>query len=163
MVERMDNVAETAKDVLENLLDLMGVNASIHSTESMPIETGEEEAAVVNLDVEGEDLGILIGRRGLTLSCIQYIVRIIVGHKTETWLPIVVDIEGYKRRRQEALEILAHQVEEEVKADNMPFTLEPMLPYERRIVHLALADSEEVVTESSGEGEARRVVVIPKA
>ncbi|MFC1915567.1 protein jag [Chloroflexota bacterium] len=154
-----DEVAEVAKDTLEMLLDRMGVLASVTPlSESMM----EEAPAHMMLNVEGEDLGILIGRRGQTLSCLQYIVRIIVGHKTKVWLPIVIDVEGYKQRRYNVLQTLAWRVAEQVKANGTPLALEPMSAFDRRIIHLTLAEHPDVATESSGEGEARRVVILPK-
>jgi len=83
-----------------------------------------------------------------------------VGHQTKTWIPIVIDVEGYKQRRYEALRNLALRVAEQVKASGMPFTLEPMPANERRIAHLTLADHPDVTTQSIGEGEARKVVIL---
>jgi spoIIIJ-associated protein len=87
---------------------------------------------------------------------------LIVGRKTNTWLPIVIDAESYKQRRYEALQALAHRMAENVKTKGTPFTLEPMPPYERRIVHMALANHSAVYTESIGDGESRKVVIKPK-
>jgi len=154
-------ITEVAKGVLEALITKMGVVASV-VPQAKPVAEGEEAATSVNLDIKGEDLGILIGRRGQTLACLQYLVRLIVGHQTKAWVPIIVDVEGYKQRRYEALQALAWRLAEQVKARRIPFTLEPMLAYERRIIHLALADDADVTTESIGEGEARRVVIRPK-
>jgi len=153
-------ITEVAKSVLEVLITRMGVVASV-VPQVKPVDEGEE-ATSVNLDIKGDDLGILIGRRGQTLACLQYLVRLIVGHQTKAWVPIIVDVEGYKQRRYEALQALAWRLAEQVKARKIPFTLEPMLAYERRIIHLALADDADVTTESIGEGEARRVVIRPK-
>ncbi len=95
-----DDIAEVAKSVLETLLSLMDVSASVMLSTALLPGGGEEGAAdSITLEIEGEDLGILIGRRGQTLSCLQYIVRLIVGHQTKVWLPIIIDVEGYKRRR----------------------------------------------------------------
>ena len=154
-------ITEVAKSVLEALITKMGVVASV-VPQAKPVAEGEEETTSVNLDIKGEDLGILIGRRGQTLACLQYLVRLIVGHQTKAWVPIIVDVEGYKQRRYEALQALAWRLAEQVKAKKIPFTLEPMLAYERRIIHLALANDADVTTESIGEGEARRVVIRPK-
>ncbi len=154
-------VAKVAKDVLERLLTLMGVAGSI-VPQDQPIVEGEEATTSIVLNIKGEDLGILIGRRGQTLACLQHMVRLIVGHQTEAWVPIVIDIEGYKQRRYQALQIFARRMAEQVKAKEEPFTLEPMSAYERRIIHLALADHPDVITESIGEGEARKVVILPK-
>ena len=155
-------IAEVAKDVLETLLTRMGVMASV-VPHAEPSVGGEEEAAsLISLDVTGDDLGILIGRRGQTLSSLQHIVRLIVAHQTKARVPIVIDVEGYKQRRYEALQALARRMAEQVKVRGMSFTLEPMPAYERRIIHLTLADDPDVTTESIGEGEGRKVVIMLK-
>ncbi len=155
-------IAEAANSALERLLTLMGVAGSIVPQALPLVEGGEEATASVALNIKGDDLGILIGRRGQTLSCLQYIVRLIVGHQTKVWVPIVIDVEGYKQRRYQALQAFARNMAEQVKAKKAPFTLEPMPAYERRIIHLALADHPDVTTQSIGQGEARRVVILPK-
>ncbi len=160
--KKESDIAETAKGVLERLLTLMGVAGSIVPQAQPIVEGGEEATASLILNIKGDDLGILIGRRGQTLSCLQYIVRLIVGNQTKTWTPIVIDVEGYKQRRYEALQALAWRIAEQVKDRGTPFTLEPMSAYERRIIHLALANSPDVTTQSTGEGEARKVVILPK-
>ncbi len=156
------DIAEEAQGILETLLTLMDIAGSV-VTQAQPFGEEEETAdAAVAFNVEGDDLGILIGRRGQTLSCLQYIVRIIVGHQQQVWMPIVIDVEGYKQRRYQALQVLARNMAEQVEAKGTPFTLEPMSAYERRIIHLTLADHPDVITESTGEGEARKVVILPK-
>lgn len=156
------DIAETARSVLEALLTRMEVVASIVPQESPSAGEDDEADAPITFDIKGDDLGILIGRGGRTLSCLQYMVRLIVAHQTETWLPIIIDVEGYKQRRYEILQALAWRVAEQVKAKEAPFTLKPMPAYERRIIHLSLADHSDVATQSIGEGEARRVVISPK-
>lgn len=156
------DVAGMAKNVLETLLSRMGVSASIALQSRPPVEKGGEAIIPITLEIEGDDLGILIGRRGQTLACLQYIVRLIVAHQTKAWLPVSIDVAGYKQRHYEALQALALRMAEQVKARGTPFALEPMSPYERRIIHLALVDYPGVVTESTGEGEARKVVILPK-
>ncbi len=151
-------IVEVAQSVLEELLTRMGVAASVVAQSGAPAEEGEA-ANPATLDIEGDDLGILIGRRGQTLASLQYIVRLIVGNKTEVWMPVVIDVEGYKQRRYEQLQSLAWRLAEQVKVRMEPFTLEPMLAYERRIIHIALADQPDITTESIGEGESRRVVI----
>lgn len=160
-ITKDSDITEVAKSVLETLITKLGVVASV-VPQAKPVAGGEEAATSIDLDIKGEDLGILIGRRGQTLACLQYLVRLIVGYQTEAWVPIIIDVEGYKQRRYEALQALAWRLAEQVKARKVPFTLEPMLAYERRIIHLALADHADVITESIGEGEARRVVIRPK-
>ncbi len=154
-------VVTCARETLEELLKLMGVEGKIVPG-TYPDESGEPNSAPIAFNIEGNDLGILIGRRGQTLSSLQYILRLIVGRKTNTWLPIVIDAESYKQRRYEALQALAHRTAETVKSKGTPFTLEPMPPYERRIIHMALANHSAVFTESIGEGESRKVVIKPK-
>lgn len=153
---------EMAKEVLETLLTRMGVEASVASQTKPPVEGGGETSDVIALDVSGDDLGILIGRRGQTLSSLQYIVRLIVANQAKARVPVVIDVEGYKQRRYEALQALAHRMAEQVKARKRPFALEPMPAYERRIIHLALVDNPDVTTESVGDGEARKVVITPR-
>ena len=156
------DIAETVKGVLEELLALMGVAASLVPQAPPFVEEEQEATTSAAFNIEGEDLGILIGRRGQTLACLQYIVRLIVGHQTKAWEPIFIDVEGYKQRRYQGLQLLAQHMAEQVQARGEPFTLEAMSAYERRIVHLALADHPDVITESIGQGEARRVVILPK-
>jgi spoIIIJ-associated protein len=151
-------LSEVARSALEALLTRMDIEASVE-TQVQPVVGEEETAAPIAFDIRGDDLGILIGRRGQTLSCLQFMVRLIVGHQTKTWVPITVDVEGYRLRRCEKLNALAGRLAEQVRTRKSPFTLEPMLAYERRIIHLALADHPDVTTESIGEGEARRVVI----
>ena len=155
---------DVVQNVLEKMLDLMGVDASAVAQVSpiMPDEDEEGQGKAVAFNIEGEDLGILIGRRGQTLDCLQYLLRLIVGHQTGEWVPIVVDVEGYKQRRYQALRDFALQMADQVKAKSTPFKMEPMPPVERRIVHMVLADDPDVSTESTGFGESRRVVIIPK-
>lgn len=160
MVEDND-LFEVAKGVLEALLERMGIEASVELQDE-PAGSEEKPGDQLTFDVMGDDLGILIGRRGQTLASLQFMVRLIVSHQTKSWVPIVVDVESYRRRRSEKLEALAERLAEQVRERGRPFTLRPMLPYERRIIHLALADYPSVTTESIGEGESRRVVIRPQ-
>ena len=155
------NVAEVAEEILETLLDLMDIEA-ITLPESLQTTNGEEQVtAPLAFNIQGEDLGILIGRRGQTLAALQYVVRLIINHQMKVWTPVVIDVEGYKQRRSEALQALAVRMAEQVRLKGMPFTLEPMPAYERRIIHLALTDHPDITTESIGEGDARKVVILP--
>jgi len=161
-LEKEEDLANVARGILEKLLSLMDVVASVE-LQTNPFDEAEEEQTATNaFNIKGDDLGILIGRRGQTLACLQYIVRLIVGHKTNVWMPIIIDVEGYKQRRHRALQALARRIAEQVKVSKMPFTLEPMSAYERRIIHLALANHPDVTTQSIGEGVARKVVVLLK-
>ena len=156
-----EDISEYVQNTIDNLLSLLGVDGSA-VLQPPPVVEGEEPADSISLNIQGDDLGILIGRRGQTLSCLQYIVRLIVGHQRRSWLPVIIDVEGYKQRRYQALQVFARQMAEQVNAKKMSFTLEPMPAYERRIIHLALAEHQDVITESVGQGESRRVVILPK-
>ena len=156
------DIAETAKGVIERLLTAMGVAASV-VPHAKPLAEGEEvTTAPIAFDIKGDDLGILIGRRGQTLACLQYIVRLIVSHQMKAAAPVTIDVEGYKQRRYESLQALALRLAEQVRVKQVPFTLEPMSAYERRIIHLTLAGRPDVATHSIGVGEARKVVIVPK-
>ncbi len=160
--EESSDVAEAAASVLETLIERLGLEASVVSEMKPPVAGGEDAPAIVTLNVKGDDLGILIGRRGQTLASLQHIVRLIVANQAKARVPIVIDVEGYKQRRYEALQALARRVAEQVKERGRPFALEPMPAYERRIIHLTLSDSSDVTTESAGEGEVRKVVIVPR-
>jgi spoIIIJ-associated protein len=160
--EERSEVAEVAKEALESLLVRLGVEASVSLEEKPPFEQGTEASEVITINVTGDDLGILIGRRGQTLAALQHIVRLIVAHQMKARVPIVIDVEGYKQRRYSALQALAWRMAEQVKERKKPFALEPMPAYERRIIHLALVDDPDVTTESTGVGEVRKVVIMPK-
>ena len=157
-----NDVTEVTREVLEEMLALMGVAGSVVLQDPPPVEEGQEDGAPSTFDIRGEDLGILIGRWGQTLACLQYLVRLMVGHKTKTWAPLVIDVEGYKQRRYRSLQVLARNIAEQVNVQREPFTLEPMPAYERRIIHLALTDHPDITTESVGQGEYRKVVVLPR-
>ncbi len=157
--ETEDDIA-LAVEVLEQLLELMNVDATVRVRQP---ETLGDGAAVVKtvLDISGDDLGILIGRRGDTLGSLQYLVNLIVGRKLKAKASFGVDVAGYRRRREQSLKSLAEHMAERVRATHQVMTLEPMPPNERRIVHLALAQDETVITESIGEGENRKVIIRP--
>jgi len=150
------DVVKVANEVMEALIKFMRIAANISATQSA---TGE---LPVTLNIEGDDLGVLIGRRGQALASLQYIVRLIVAEKLKVWVPINVDVAGYKKRRYESLQNLALRLAEQVKRNRRLITLEPMPADERRIIHLALADHPDVTTQSMGEGEMRKVAILLK-
>jgi len=153
--ERAD-IVEVTRDVLETLIKLMKITADVSVT-----QTATDELPLT-LNVEGDDLGVLIGRRGQTLASLQYIVRLIVAEQLKTWVPINMDVAGYKKRRYESLQNLALRLADQVKRNRRLITLEPMPADERRIIHLALADHPDVTTQSMGEGETRKVAILFK-
>jgi len=155
-----DDATNLAKYVLETLIFKMGVSATV-----VPQYVSDQVTAAnspLAFDIKGDDLGILIGRQGQTLSCLQYITKLILARQMDNWVPITIDVEGYKQRRYEALKALALRLAEQVKNKRRSFTLEPMPAHERRIIHLALADHPDVTTQSISEGFARKVVISPK-
>ena len=160
--EQQSEIYETVKGVLEKLLDLMDLPATVELSDEFTATDEDGNPSSIGLNIEGEDLGILIGRRGQTMVSLQHIVRLIMAHNMQVRLPIVLDVEGYKKRRCEGLRALAMRLADQVKTRKMPFSMEPMTAFERRVIHLALADHPDVMTESTGIGESRKVVISPK-
>lgn len=157
------DITDFTQNVLETILEKMGLTASVIFKTDPIIQEAERTPAPVFFDIEGEDLGILIGRRGQTLACLQFITRLIVAQEMKAPTPvIVIDVSGYKQRRYQTLKALAQNLAEQVTSSGNPITLEPMPAYERRIIHLTLTDHPDVTTESTGFGEARKVVIMPK-
>lgn len=154
----MDGASAAAKEILETLLRGMGLPASV---QVLP-DAGAEDIRAFVLNIVGDDLGVLIGRRGETLRDLEYVTRLLVAHKTEKSPKLVVDVEGYRTRRERSLRELAKRMAERVQLNRQPITLEAMPPNERRIVHLTLRDHPTVKTQSIGEGDHRRVMIIPK-
>jgi spoIIIJ-associated protein len=145
------DTSQIVKEILENLLGLLDVEGKVEVlSDEIPL----------SLNIEGEDLGILIGRRGQTLACLEYITKLIVAGRLKTWLPLTVDVAGYKERRRDSLQRLALYLAEQVKSRRRPITMEPMPADERRIVHLTLADNPDVTTHSIDEGDSRKVVIL---
>lgn len=156
--EEMEMERVTRETVLE-LLDRMGFRAEVETHWGEPDAPGETR--YLHVDIEGEDLGALIGRRSETLSAFQYITRLIVGKELETGAPVIVDIAGYRARREGQLRRMARQMAKQAIERNRTISMEPMPPNERRIIHLELRDDDAVTTESVGEGDRRKVTIIP--
>jgi spoIIIJ-associated protein len=163
-VSAAGSVDQIARRILEDLLERMDIHGYVTAVRStVPGQRGEPEDTIT-LHVEGADeeaMGLLIGRRGETLRSLQFMVNLLVSRKVQKWPQIVVDVGNYRQRRQESLEGLARRMAERVRQSGRPLTLEPMGAYERRIVHLALRSDPTVYTESTGEGENRKVVIYP--
>ena len=151
-----------AIDIVGHLLADMGIKAEVVALppQGLMAEQSSDGPSIL-LDIRGEDLGILIGRRGESLMALQYITRLIVSHKLKTWLNIILDVEQYRVRRERSLRQLALRMADRVAATRQPVPLEAMTPYERRVIHLTLHDHAQVTTKSIGEGENRKVVIIP--
>jgi spoIIIJ-associated protein len=142
---------EITVDVLQHILRYMNIHATVQVRSTNPL--------TLNIHGINENLGLLIGRRGETLASLQLLVNLIVGHRTRHRMRIIVDAENYRQRREENLRSLALRVAQQVRNYRRSIALEAMPPHERRIVHIALADSKDISTESIGEGDARRVVI----
>ncbi len=157
-------VDQIARQILEDILERMDIHAYVTAVVStVPDQHGEPEETIT-LHIEGADeeaTSLLIGRRGETLRSLQFMVNLLVSRRVQKWPQIVVDVGNYRQRRQESLEGLARRMAERVRQSGRPLMLEPMAAYERRIVHLALRSDPTVYTESSGEGENRKVVIYP--
>jgi spoIIIJ-associated protein len=154
-------IAQTATELLQGLLDLMQVRAQVQTRMGDDLaEEGEDPALI--LDVTGNDLGILIGRRGETLRALQYMTRLMLSRKLERWEPVVVDVESYLVRRRRSLRQLANRMADRVAFSQQRVVLEAMPPNERRIIHIALRNHPQVTTKSIGEGDNRKVTILPK-
>jgi spoIIIJ-associated protein len=153
--------AEIGQGALLELLTMMGledVKIDVRRAEAGP---GEKDPPLV-FDVRGSGVDTLVGRRGETLAALQHIARLIVGQETASRTNLVVDVDGFKARRQRSLQRLAERLAEQAVRTNRRVVLEPMPPHERRIIHLALREHSEVTTESIGEGNRRKVTIIPQ-
>jgi spoIIIJ-associated protein len=152
---------QVGREVLVELLRLMGIHASVEVMVGYELADEDQPPPTV-LNITGEDLGILIGRRGETLRALQYLVRLMVSHRLKHWTNLIVDVENYLSRRRRSLESLAQRVAEQVARTGRSQALEPMPPYERRIVHITLRNHRKVATQSVGEGERRKVTIVPR-
>ena len=142
---------EITVDVLQHILRYINMPATVQVRSTNPL--------TLNISGIHENLGLLIGRRGETLAALQLLVSLIVGHRTKHRMRIILDAENYRQRREENLRSLALRVAQQVRNYRRSIALEAMPPHERRIVHIALAESKDISTESIGEGDARRVVI----
>ena len=154
LMEEAPSVVKVATDTLENLIAKMGVSAVAHLKQAH-----REDLGGPVFEIEGDDSGLLIGRRGETLRALQFLVRSIVGRRLESRVNLMIDVEGYQERRYQSLANLALRVAQRVADTGRSITLEPMPPNERRAVHVSLSEHPSVTTESVGIGEARQVVV----
>ena len=151
--QKGDDDARHAKKVLENILERFGTEVQVEV---------REDDDCITLNIKGDGSGILIGRKGQTLDAFQYIVNKIVHRSLNTKKQTVVDTEGYRKRREGALADLAKRLGEKAKTKGIPVSTNPLNPFERRLVHLALQDDAELTTKSNGEGMYRKVVISPQ-
>lgn len=149
----------SAPDAAKNFLN--DVFAAMDMTVVVDVKYNEMENEM-DIDLSGDDMGVLIGKRGQTLDSLQYLVSLVVNKEAEDYIRVKVDTENYRERRRETLENLAKNIAYKVKRTKRPVSLEPMNPYERRIIHSALQNDKYVATHSEGEEPFRRVVVTLK-
>lgn len=149
------SVEDNAKKFLNDVFEAMHMNVVI-SVKYDEIEN------TMDIDLTGEEMGVLIGKRGQTLDSLQYLVSLVVNKEAESHIKVKVDTENYRQRRRETLENLAKNIAYKVKRTKRSFALEPMTPYERRIIHSTLQNDRYVTTYSEGDEPFRRVVVVLK-
>ncbi len=149
------SMEDTAKDFLKDVFEAMDLTVVVN------VEYDEVEN-FMNIELSGDEMGVLIGKRGQTLDSLQYLVSLVVNKNIENYIRVKVDTENYRQRRKETLENLAKNISYKVKRTKRPVSLEPMNPYERRIIHSALQNDKYVTTYSEGEEPFRHVVVTLK-
>ena len=147
-----ETMVSSAESFLQNMFKTMGMEVNL-------IADYNEEERTLNLDLQGEDMGILIGKRGQTLDSLQYLTSLVVNKNSNEYIRVKLDIENYRERREDSLENLAKGCAAKVKKTRHPITLAPMNPYERRIIHACLQNDRSVVTSSEGEEPYRHVVI----
>jgi spoIIIJ-associated protein len=150
---------QLASQVVNDMLEKMKVNASVETRYGDPEDDGE---CPVKVDISGPDLGILIGRRAEILNSMQYLVNLMVSKQLERWVQVVIDVEGYRARRENQLRQLARRMADQVIKTGRRQSLEPMPANERRFIHLELRDHPSVFTQSVGEEPTRKVTIVPK-
>lgn len=150
-----DTVEDKAKDFLKEVFDAMNMTVVIDVKY-------DEENRNMDIQLNGDEMGVLIGKRGQTLDSLQYLVSLVVNKDVEDYIRVKVDTEDYRKRRKATLENLAKNIAYKVKRTKRPVSLEPMNPYERRVIHSALQNDRYVTTHSEGEEPFRRVVVTLK-
>lgn len=151
-VWKKNNTEDNVRDFLNQVFKAMNMEVEIK------VEINEVES-LVNVDLKGDDMGVLIGKRGQTLDALQYLTGLAVNKKSDSYLKVKVDTEDYRKRRRETLENLAKNIAYKVKRTKHAVALEPMNPFERRVIHSALQNDKYVATHSEGEEPYRHVVV----
>lgn len=146
------SIADIAKDFLKDVFAAMNMVVAVDVKY-------DEDNKNLDVDLSGDEMGVLIGKRGQTLDSIQYLLSLVVNKESEEYIRVKVDTEDYRKRRKETLESLAKNIAYKVKRSRRPVSLEPMNPYERRIIHSALQSDRFVSTRSEGEEPFRHVVV----
>ena len=150
--EQKEDIKKDIKAFLDSMFGAMSMEVNVDIT-------FDDEENSVNVDLSGDNMGVLIGKRGQTLDSIQYLTSLVINKNSEKYVRVKLDTENYRKRRKETLESLAKNIAYKVKRSRRPVSLEPMNPYERRIIHSALQSDRFVSTRSEGEEPFRHVVV----
>ncbi|MBI5842428.1 MAG: Jag N-terminal domain-containing protein [Chloroflexi bacterium] len=159
VVEEHDPLIETTEAIVSKLLHHLGFQAQVSAHYD---EENTDDRRSLHVDVRGDDLSALIGRHAETLNALQYVASLMVGKEAQQWVQLVVDVEGYRGRREKQLRQLARRMAEQVIKTGRRAALEPMTSSERRVVHLELRGHPAVTTESTGEEPYRKVTILPK-
>ncbi len=154
-----DELLDKTEALISKLLHLMKMQAQVSAHYA---DQSSDDRRTIHVDIRGEDLGALIGRHAESLNAFQYVASLMVGKEAQQWVQLIVDVEGYRSRREQQLQQLARRMAEQVVKTGRRTSLEPMPPSERRIVHIELRGHPAVTTESTGEEPHRKVVIIPK-
>ncbi len=154
-----DNLLFISRQTVAEILEKMKIQARVEARYGDP---DEEDRRPVHIDIRGNDLGVLIGRRAEILNAMQYIVNLIVSKQVEYWVQIVIDVEGYRARRERQLRQMAQRMADQAIRTGRRQVLEPMAAVERRIVHLELRNHPKVTTQSIGDEPSRKVTIVPK-
>lgn len=154
-VRKKNDIEDNIRDFLSKVFAAMGLKVEIFLEK-------DEEGKVINVELKGDEMGVLIGKRGQTLDSLQYLTNLAVNKNAEDYVKVKIDTEDYRKRRKETLENLAKNIAFKVKRTKRPISLEPMNPFERRVIHSTLQNDKFVTTHSEGEEPYRHVVVTLK-
>lgn len=154
-----DALLDRAESVISKMLHLLNLEAQVSANYGPTERDGRRN---IHVDIRGNDLSVLIGRRSETLAAFQYVASLIVGKEEQQFIQLTVDVEGYRDRREKQLIQMAKRMADQVTKSGRRQTLEPMPSGERRIIHIALRDHPDVKTESTGEEPYRKVMILPK-
>lgn len=155
----VDSLLDATESIISKLINHLGMKAQVSANYD---ESSADDRRSIQVDVRGDDLSALIGRHAETLNAFQYVASLIVGKQTQQWVQLIIDVEGYRSRREKQVRQLAQRMVEQVIKTGRKATLEPMTSSERRAIHIELRGHPAVTTESTGEEPHRKVVILPK-
>lgn len=150
----MSDSSEGARGIVKTILEKMGIDAVIRNV--------NESENKIYIELESENSGLIIGKKGKTLEALQFIVNMMVNTNARAEKKVIIDIESYRAKRERALHKMSQEIADRVVRTGKPYSLEPMNPFERRLVHMALQNHEQVMTKSEGQGAFRKVKVYPR-